>query len=88
MTQADWLAASAPGAADKVAAQMAVTYIACEAVPCYRDDADGRLAWSPSPDSAGSSGSGSLTPAHSLPSPPVLLVPVPPQARLRALGYV
>ena len=80
MTQADWLAGGAP--ADKVAAQMAVTYIACEAVPCYRGDADGRLAWSPSPDSAGSSCSGSLTPAHSLPSPPALLAPVAPQARL------
>ena len=83
MTQADWLSGGAP--ADKVAAQMAVTYIACEAVPCYRGDAEGRLAWSPSPDSACSSGSGSLTPAHSLPSPPALLAPVAPQARLRAL---
>lgn len=88
MTQADWLAGGAPAATDKVAAQMAVTYIACEAAPCYRGDADGRLPWSPSPDSAASSGSGSLTPQHSLSSPPALLAPVAPQARLVTLGNV
>ena len=81
MTQADWLAGDAAGAADKVAAQLAGTYIALDAVAYYRADADGRqqcASWSASPDSAGSSGT--LTPQRSLSSP--LLAPASPQARL------
>lgn len=77
MTQADWLAGGAPGTADKVTAQLSGIYI--EAGLCYRGEPDGRLSWSPSPDSAAS--------ASSLSSPPALLAPVAPQARLQTLHY-